>query len=107
MRQALFDFLVHGLAVVFPVKPGAIVRGIPTAHSAPPLNKEILSDEDYVWSSAKGSARGQGIIPLYATAPLAALEDEKLHILLALADALRVGKAREKNLAVQELKNRI
>ena len=72
MRQALFDFLVHGLAVVFPVKPGAIVRGIPTAHSAPPLNKEILSGEEYVWPFAKGSARGQGITPLYTTVPMAA-----------------------------------
>jgi len=37
MRQALFDFLQYGLVVVFPAKPGAVVRGIPTAHSAAPL----------------------------------------------------------------------
>ncbi len=36
-----------------------------------------------------------------------ALYDEQLHVLLALADALRVGKAREKIMAVRELKNRI
>jgi len=107
MRQALMDFLQYGLAVVFPAKPGAVVRGIPTAHSAAPLNKEISSGEDYVWPFAKGNVRGHGIIPLYATLPLAAMEDEQLHALLALADALRVGKAREKNIAVQELKNRI
>ena len=107
MRQALYDFLQYGLAVVFPAKPGAVVRGIPTAHSTAPLNKEISSGEDYVWPFAKGNVRGHGITPLYATVPQAALDDEQLHALLALADALRVGKAREKNMAVQELKNRI
>jgi hypothetical protein len=107
MRQALYDFLQYGLAVVFPIKPGAVVRGVPTAHSAAPLNKEISSGEDYVWPYAKGSARGQGITPLYATAPQAALDDEQLYAMLALVDALRVGRVREKNIAIQELKNRI
>jgi len=107
MRQVLMDFLQYGLAIVFPVKPGAVVRGIPTAHSAAPLNKDISSDEFYVWPFAKGNVRGHGITPLYATVPQAALEDEQLYAMLALADALRVGKSREKNIAVQELKNRI
>ena len=107
MRQALYDFLQYGLAVVFPVKPGAVVRGIPTAHSTAPLNKEISSGEDYVWPFAKGNVRGHGITPLYTTVPQAALDDEQLYALLALADALRVGKIREKNIAVQDLKNRI
>jgi hypothetical protein len=106
-RHALMDFLQYGLAVVFPAKPGPVVRGIPTAHSAAPLNKDISSGEDYVWPFAKGNLRGHGITPLYITVPQAALEDEQLHALLALADALRVGKARERNIAVQELKNRV
>lgn len=107
MRQGLYDFLLYGLGVVFPAKPGAVVRGVPTAHSTAPLNREISSDEDYVWPYAKGIVRGHGITPLYATVPQAAIEDKQLHALLALADALRVGKAREKNIAVQELKDRI
>jgi len=107
MKQALFDFLQYGLAVVFPARPGAVVRGVPTAHSTAPLNKEISSGEDYVWPFAQGNVRGHGIPPLYATVPQAALDDEQLHALLALADALRVGRAREKNIAVQELKNRL
>ncbi|HDR88081.1 MAG TPA: hypothetical protein ENN63_00440 [Bacteroidetes bacterium] len=107
MRQVLMDFLQYGLPVVFPAKPGAVVRGIPTAHSAPPLNKEINSSEDYVWPFARGNVRGHGITPLYDTVPQAVIEDEQLHALLALTDALRVGKAREKNVAVRELKSRI
>lgn len=107
MRQALMDFLQYGMAVVFPVKPGAVVRGLPTAHSAAPLNKEISSGEEYVWPYAKGQVRGHGIVPLYNSVPQAAMEDERLYALLALADALRVGRAREKNLAIKEMKSRI
>lgn len=107
MRQSLMDFLQYGLAVVFPQKPGAVLRGIPTAHSAPPLNSEIISDEHYVWPAAIGKVRGHSIAPLYPSLPKAAMSDEKLYQLLALTDALRVGKAREKNIAVRELKQRI
>lgn len=107
MRKPFMDFLEHGLALVFPAKPGALVRGVPTAHSAVPLKNEISSDENFVWPFAHGTLRGQGIAPLYATVPQAAMEDEHLHALLALCDALRVGKTREKNLAIKELKKRL
>ena len=30
---ALEDFLVYGLRYVFPVQPGTLVRGMPTAHA--------------------------------------------------------------------------
>ena len=107
MRQALLDFLQYGLAYVFPTKPGAVVRGVATAHSAPPLNTEIESTEAYVWPYAKGTLRGQTVTPLYPSVPEAVLEDESLYALLALVDALRVGRAREKQLAIKELKRRI
>jgi hypothetical protein len=54
-----------------------------------------------------GTVRGHSIIPLYPSVPEAALKDEKLHELLALTDALRVGRAREKEIAVIELKKRL
>lgn len=106
-RDALMEFLQYGLSYVFPQHPGTIVRGIVTAHSAPPLNKLISSSELYVWPSAKGNVRGQCIMPLYPTVIEAAKRDSKLYELLALVDALRVGKAREKKLAIKELRNRI
>ena len=34
LKPALAEFLVHGLKYVFPTSPGALVRGMPTAHSA-------------------------------------------------------------------------
>lgn len=104
MKLGLMEFLQYGLRYVFPQKPGAVVRGVPTSHSASPLKEQIQSHEDYVWPYGKGTVRGHGIQPLYPSVPEAALKDEKLHELLALADALRVGRAREKELAVAELK---
>src|SRR3954468_6239430 len=53
MRKALLEFLIHGLPYVFPQKPGALAPGMPTAHSAPPLNKEFKSDERYIWPDPK------------------------------------------------------
>jgi hypothetical protein len=106
-KLALLDFLKYGIAVVFPQQPGAVVRGIPTAHSAPPLNKIIQSTEHYVWPSGKGTLRGQSIVPLYPSVVEAVQKDEKLYEMLAMVDAIRVGRAREKELAINELENRI
>jgi len=107
MRLALMEFLQHGIVYVFPQRPGAVVRGVPTAHAAFPLNQKITSDEVYVWPSAKGNMRGQAITPLYHTVPHAIEIDEKFYALIALVDALRVGQKREKELALAELKKRI
>ena len=101
------DFLFFGLAYVFPTAPGAVVRGMPTAHSAPPLQQLIVSDEYYVWPDQAGEARGQAIAPLYAKVPYAARQDALLYELLALLDALRVGRAREVKLAREKLQNQL
>jgi hypothetical protein len=104
---SLMEFLQYGIRFVFPQRPGPVVRGVPTAHSVPPLNTIIRSEESYVWPSAKGTVRGHSITPLYKSAVNAVKIDEKLHMYLALVDALRVGKAREKEIAIAELKKRI
>lgn len=107
MRNTFMDFLEFGLSVVFPAKPGPVVRGVPTAHSAPPLSSQIITNEVFVWPYSKGYSRGRSIEPLYDTVPQAALGDEELYSLLALCDALRVGKKRENQIALNELRRRI
>lgn len=106
-KLALVEFLLHGITYAFPQKPGAIVRGVLTAHSAEPLNKEIHSTEKYVWPYAKGIDRGQSIEPLYNTIVEASLKDRCLYELLTLVDAIRVGRVREKKIAKKELEKRI
>lgn len=107
MKNTFLEFIEHGLKYVFPVQPGPIARGLPTAHSAPPLRNIIASSSDYVWPFAAGNFRGQAIEPLYPAAPLACYRDERLHELLALVDAVRVGKSRETAVALKEIKARI
>lgn len=107
MRLAILDFLEHGLRYVYPQRPGPLVRGLPTAHSAPPLGNEIVSNEPYVWPYAQGTVRGQAIDPLYPKVPEASVRDPLFYELMALCDSLRVGRAREKKLAIQLLKERI
>lgn len=107
MRLGLMEFLQYGIRYVFPQQPGPVVRGVPTAHSMSPLNLEIQSDEAYVWPSAAGQVRGHSITPLYPSVSKAVQHDQPLHELLALVDALRVGRARERNMALDFLNQRI
>jgi hypothetical protein len=105
--EALKEFILHGLRYAFPAKLGAIAKGMPTSHSAPPLNKKISSAEHYVWPHGEGETRGSSVEPLYPSVPFAASRDPKLYELFALIDALRVGQARDKKIASQELEKRL
>ena len=101
---ALKEFLVNGLRYVFPIQPGSIVRGVPTGVSAPPINEYISGgDEVFVWPYKKGTVRGQAVTPLYATIPEAVERDNDLYRLMVIADTLRMGRVRERNIAIQEL----
>lgn len=108
-KRALLEFLVHGLRYVFPPERGAVTRGLPTAHSAPPL-RDHFADESampVVWSDPEGTVRGEELEPLYPSVPRAARADEALYELLALVDAVRAGRARERELAVAALRKRL
>jgi hypothetical protein len=108
-RGNLKEFLVHGVKYAFPVQRGGLVRGIPTAHAAPPLNQHIAEsfEPPPVWPCAEGSARGTEFSPLYRNVPKASQRDPKLYELLALVDAIRDGRAREREIAIRELTSRI
>lgn len=103
-RNKFFDFIEYGLQVVFPVQPGEMTRGTLTAHSAPPLAHDIVGTQLYVWPYAKGQDKGLSIAPLYHTIPQAILLDAQLYEILSLLDAIRVGRSREKQLALRYLK---
>jgi hypothetical protein len=107
MKSALLEFLQYGLKYVYPQHPGALVRGVPTAYSAPPLSELVMSNEAVVWPYADGTVRGQAIIPLHPSVPKACMADPTLYELLALADALRIGRTREKTQGIEELRKRI
>jgi DNA-binding Lrp family transcriptional regulator len=106
--SALEEFLVHGLKYAFPAERGQFTRGIPTSYAAEPLRSVIAqgSEPVPVWPFAQGKQRGVEFKPLYKTAARAALHDPGFYEYLALADALRDGRTRERKYAVEELHRR-
>jgi DNA-binding Lrp family transcriptional regulator len=114
-RDALLEFLLHGLKYVFPAERGSSTRGMPTAYAAPPLAqhfvKEPLVGVSYrpvpVWPDPQGEIRGDELKPLYRSVPKAARKDPELYELLVLVDAIRSGGAREQHLAKEELTKRL
>lgn len=107
--SALEEFLIHGLKYAFPAEHSAITRGIPTSYAAEPLKSEIAMSNDLppVWPWAEGNTRGIGFEPLYRKVPQAALRDSELYQLLALVDAIRDGRARERRIAEHDLLRRL
>lgn len=106
----LAEFLLHGLKYVFWAERGALTRGMPTAYAAPPLAQQIVADDTEpppVWPDPEGEERGISFQPLYKMAPRAARSDSNLYELLALVDALRSGRSRERQIAEQEMKKRL
>jgi hypothetical protein len=107
-RLALREFLIYGLKYVFPPQIGASARGIPTAHSASPVKEKIAeSTENFVWKYYKGTRRGSTILPLYAKIPQFIENDRELYELLVIVDTLRIGKSREKGIAIEELDKKL
>lgn len=104
-RHALLEFVTHGLRYVFPAKPLPGAYGIPTAHCAEPLRDQLVvgANDLLVWPHAEGLVYGEAIEPLYPSAPEAARKNPTLHRRLALLDALRVGRVRERKLAAEAL----
>jgi hypothetical protein len=106
-KLSLLEFLEHGMKYVFPQEPGAMVRGIVTAHSHPFMKKMFASENDYVWPDENGDILGFMIEPFYAKQVEAVKQDELYYKLLALVDVIRVGRRREVKYAIEELKSEI
>lgn len=108
-RRGIYRFLIHGVRYAFPAERGGLTRGMATSVGAPPLNRLLVgkSEPPPVWPLAQGKVRGYEFQPLYKSVPLAASRDGKLYELLALVDALRDGRVRERSLASHELAVRL
>jgi hypothetical protein len=104
---AFVEFIIHGLKYVFPASTGSIVRGMPTGIAAIEGLKRQFAPTDalpFVWPHPKGTISGIALAPLFPSVPQAAAEDPHLYKALALVDAIREGAARERELAVQEIR---
>jgi len=108
IRRSLLRFLLHGVPFAFPAGLREITRGLPTAWGAPVLRDHFSTEEaPPVWPDPEGVVRGQSVKPLYPSVVKAAQLDPELYDMLALVDALRLGRARDRKLAEQELEKRL
>lgn len=103
VRQ-LAEFALHGAKYAFAADKTPSTVGVPTSHSAPAFAGVFApGSDDYVWPHPNGTMRGIGVEPLHPSVPYAATQDAKLYEMLALFDALRVGRARERGMALERL----
>jgi hypothetical protein len=109
-REALAEFLIHGVKYAFPATRGEITRGMPTSYAAPPLSDVIsrsTNDIPPVWPDKDGTQRGYTCAPICRSAVHAAKRDALVYEMLALVDAMREGRVRERDLAAKALQKRL
>ncbi|MFI4955612.1 MAG: hypothetical protein ACHQAX_00185 [Gammaproteobacteria bacterium] len=98
---------MHGFKYVFPAQLGASTRGIPTSYAAPSFGGEILIGNEPipVWPYGEGTDRGAALIPLHSSVPesIRKYPDPIFYAILSLLDAIRIGRARERNIGKQKL----
>ncbi len=96
------EFLVHAVKFLFPPIIGGEGRGVATAWGAEPLRSELAPAEELppVWPDPHGDARGIILEPLHAVAPALAASHPRLAANLGLLDAIRMGDARIRRVAV-------
>jgi hypothetical protein len=109
LRPSLQEFAIHGVKYAFPAAAGRATRGLPTAIGAPVLVAlfEVAEGLVPVWPHAEGTHHGFEVVPLHPSVPKVALRDQAFYDVLALVDAIRVGAAREREIALDELKARL
>jgi hypothetical protein len=104
IRPSLKDFMVYGARYAYPGNLGPPAKGIPTAIAGPSLaihfNKVDLPP---VWPTPTGEVWGAGLLPIHPSVPRAAGIDAALYEALSLLDAIRIGAARERELAIAQL----
>jgi hypothetical protein len=109
LLRAVEEFLLHGVKYAFPAERGEPTRGFPTAYAAPPLSENISGGSELppVWPSSDGPTRGTTFQPLHKIVPAAAAKDPCLYAILAIIDAVRDGRTRERQIAERELAARL
>ncbi|HEY0928532.1 MAG TPA: hypothetical protein VGE27_01330 [Gemmatimonas sp.] len=100
-KEALREFLVHGVRYTFPPVHGPERTGLPTAGAHPALAESLgeQAGPRLVWPSEGGTARGESLTPLFTGMTRVAQRDSRMHELLATVDLLRVGSDEQREAA--------
>lgn len=103
--SALQEWLSYGVRYAYPVKRSGFGRGMPTAWNCPFIQSEMVAPiPATVWAIPGGEVEGVIIEPIHPKMPIAAKADTGLYQVMALVDAIRMGKPRELAIARKELK---
>jgi hypothetical protein len=111
IKAACEECLISAVKYFFPAELGAYTMGLPTSYAAPVFEKQSMLGDDPVpvWPHGGGTHRGLALQPLYSSVPESLIQfpDTLFYGLLALVDAIRSGRARERNIAVELLRSKI
>jgi hypothetical protein len=105
-HTALLEFLEHGVRYAFPAQLGTVQRGVPTAYAGPVLADEVVAAQAVVWPDPHGPSLGQSLTPLFPQASELPSRCPSVYAMLTLVDAMRMGRARERQLAMEYLRKR-
>jgi len=111
IKAAVEECLISAVKYFVPALSGAYTRGIATGYAASIFEKHIVLGDDPipVWPCGEGDRRGMAVEPLYRSVPESITKhpDPVFYELLVLIDAIRMGRARERNIAVKLLRGKI
>ncbi|MDF2529222.1 MAG: hypothetical protein K0Q57_102 [Gammaproteobacteria bacterium] len=111
IKPACEECLISGVKYFLPAQLGEYTRGIVTSYAAPAFKKQILIGRDPVpvWPYAEGDQLGLALEPLYSSVPksITHYPDPLFYELLVLVDAIRSGRARERNIAIKLLREKL
>jgi len=105
-RKHLHEILTIAVPRFFYPVRGGVEMGMGTGVHAKPLSSKFASASEkdgglpFVWSTPRGSLKGQSIAPLYPSVPEAARRDQYLYELLALIDVIRLGDWKSRQAAI-------
>lgn len=105
-KSRLMDLTIYGVPYFFPPSIGGPSRGMPTATALPEIGGGLIAsgEASFVWPDSEGDARGSALEPIHPCIVGAAKKDDALYRVLMAVDVLRVGNARERDMAVQFLR---
>ncbi len=111
IKAAVEECLISAVKYFIPAPPGAYTRGIVTGYAAPIFEKLIVLGDDPVpvWPCAEGNQRGMAFEPLYRSVPQSIIKhpDPLFYEMLVLIDAIRIGRVRERSIAIKLLKEKL
>jgi hypothetical protein len=98
--------LENGLRYFLPALAGKDCLGVPTAWGNPTVAKILRGPATRipVWASDTGEVHGPSVTPLFRSVPFIATHHPKLYAALAAVDLLRLGGARETEVALEILR---